>query len=264
MDPVALMDFLGFTTGEMERMGLILARLSGIMAAAPFFSRAVGPMRIRAVLILLVTLLLFPLAPHWAGEGRGETGLLAGAVVSELAIGAIMGILIHWSLVAVQVAGGIMGFQMGLNMAEVMDPTSGIQQGVLSSLLYWMGLIIFLTMDGHHLILEGLARSLHSLPLGSGLPKANVILQSGTASLERMFRMGFILAAPLVVAAKMLYLGMGLINRASPQVQVFFVSMPIAQIMGFLLLGLTLMIFRQVLVHEIEAFFAVAFHLVGL
>ncbi|OSM06136.1 flagellar biosynthetic protein FliR [Magnetofaba australis] len=264
MDPMALMDFLGFSVGEVERMALVLARLTGLFLAAPFFSRAIGPMRVRVTLLLAITLVIYPLVPPWPGEGGASAWELGTTAFVEALIGAIVGMLAHWVLVAVQVAGTIMGFEMGLSMAMVMDPTSGVQEGVLSNLLYMTSLMIFLAVNGHHWMLEGIARSFTSLPLGQGLPESAILYEAALQGFMRMFELSILIAAPVVVASKILYLGMGLINRASPQIQVFFVAMPIAQMMGFFIMGLTLAIFSQVMVREMEAFANLAFSVVNL
>lgn len=264
MDPLALMDFLGFSVGEVERMMLVMARISGIFLSAPFFSRTAGPLRIKIVLILALTVVIFPLVSPWPHEGQGNLWLMGHAAVVEVILGAIIGMLVHWVLMTVQVAGGVIGFQMGLSMAMVMDPTSGLQEGVLSNLLYLTGLLLFLSIDGHHLVLEGLTRSFHSLPLGSGLPEAGTLLEAGLAALLRMFKLALLISAPIIGVTKMLYLGMGLINKASPQIQVFFLSMPIAQMLGFLALGLYLVVIGELLVKEMQAYINAAFTLVGL
>ncbi|NGZ05452.1 MAG: flagellar biosynthetic protein FliR [Magnetococcales bacterium] len=255
MDLSAFMDLFGLTTGEIQRLVLILSRLSGMFLSAPFFSRSVGPNRIKAVLLIALTVVIFPLVTPWSGEGKKATMLALGyAAVTEVIIGAIFGMLIHWGLVAVQVAGGLMGFQMGLSMAMVMDPTSGVQEGVLSNLMYMTALMIFLAFNGHHLLLEGIARSFTTLPLGGGLPHSEELLRGSVELLVRMFKLALLVAAPVIGVTKLLYLGMGLINRASPQIQVFFVAMPIAQIVGFVVMGLTMAIFGQVMVRELDAF----------
>ncbi|MEO5341117.1 MAG: flagellar biosynthetic protein FliR [Magnetococcus sp. MYC-9] len=264
MDPMALMDFFGFTIGEVERMLLVMTRLSGLFLAAPFFSRTAGPARIKALLIIVLTLILYPLVAPWPHEGEGSPARMFYAAVSELLIGAVLGVLVHWVLFAAQVAGSVMGFQMGLSMAMVMDPTSGLQEGVLSNLLYLAGLMLFLTMDGHHLLLEGLARSFHALPLGKGLPSTHAMLDAAVLALLGMFKLALLIAAPIIAFTSMLYLGMGLINKASPQIQVFFLSMPIAQVIGLLALGLYLAVVGEVMMQEITRFIAAAFKLMGL
>ena len=264
MDPIALMDFLGFSVGEVERMMLVMARISGLFLSAPFFSRTVGPNRIKAVLVLALTVVIYPLVDPWPQEGQASLFSLFHAAILEVIIGAVIGMLVHWVLFTVQVAGGVMGFQMGLSMAMVMDPTSGLQEGVLSNLLYLTGLILFLSIDGHHMLLEGLARSFHSMPLGRGLPSSGSMLEAALATLLHMFRLALLISAPIIGFTKMLYLGMGLINKASPQIQVFFLSMPVAQMIGFLVLGLYMVVIGEVLMREMNAFFSAAFTLVGL
>ncbi len=264
MDPMAMMDFFGFSTGEVERMLLIMARISGLFLAAPFFSRTAGPGRIKVLLVILLTIVLYPLVAPWPHEGGGSLLQMGYATIVELTIGAVIGMLVHWILFAAQVAGSLMGFQMGLSMAMVMDPTSGMQEGVLSNLLYLTGLMLFLTMDGHHLLLEGLARSFHALPLGRGLPPAGSMLEAASIALMGMFKLALLIAAPIIAFTKMLYLGMGLINKASPQIQVFFLSMPVAQLVGLLVLGLYLAVVGEVLMKDMTLSIGAAFKLMGL
>ncbi|MEO5331853.1 MAG: flagellar biosynthetic protein FliR [Magnetococcus sp. YQC-5] len=263
MDPSALLDLFGLSTGEIERMVLIFSRLSGMFLSAPFYSRNAGPARIKALLLIALTVVIFPLVSPWSGEGKGNLWAMGYAALTEVIIGAIFGMLVHWVLVAVQVAGGLMGFQMGLSMAMAMDPTSGVQEGVLSNILYLSGLMIFLAFNGHHLLLEGIVHSFSTLPLGGGLPHSSDLLQGGVEIMVRMFRLALLVAAPVIGVTKLLYLGMGLVNRASPQIQVFFVAMPLAQIMGFIVMGLTMVLFGQVMVQEMESFFSAAYHVMG-
>ncbi|MEO5363023.1 MAG: flagellar biosynthetic protein FliR [Magnetococcus sp. DMHC-8] len=264
MDPMALMDFLGFSTGEVERMLLVMIRISGLLLTAPFLSRTAGPARIKVILTILLTIVIYPLVAPWPHEGKGRLAYMFQAGLVELLIGAMIGLLVHWMLFATQVAGSIMGFQMGLSMAMVMDPTSGLQEGVLSNLLYLTGLMLFLSMDGHHLLLEGLARSFQAMPLGRGLPPANSILDAFTIALLGMFKLALLIAAPIIAFTKMLYLGMGLINKASPQIQVFFLSMPIAQLVGLLVLGLYLAVIGEVMMRDATLSIGAAFKLIGL
>lgn len=263
MDLLSMMDLFGLSTGEIERLVLVFSRLSGLFLSAPFFSRSVGPNRIKIFLLVSITVVIYPLVAPWPGEGKGDLLAMGFAAVTEVIIGAIFGMLVHWVLVAVQVAGGVMGFQMGLSMAMAMDPTSGVQEGVLSNLLYMTAIVIFLAFNGHHLLLEGVVRSFATLPLGGGLPTSDTLLQGGVEIMVRMFKFALLIAAPVIGVTKLLYLGMGLINRASPQIQVFFVAMPIAQMLGFIIMGLTLTIFGQVLVQEINAFFSAAYQVMG-
>ncbi|MBF0273496.1 MAG: flagellar biosynthetic protein FliR [Magnetococcales bacterium] len=264
MEPSALLDLFGLSTGEIERLILIFSRLTGMFLSAPFFSRSVGPARIRALLLVSLTVVIYPLVSPWPGEGKGSVVAMGYAATTEVMIGAIFGMMVHWVLVAVQVAGGLMGFQMGLSMAMVMDPTSGVQEGVLSNILYLTALMIFLGFNGHHLLVEGVARSFATLPLGGGLPHSEDLLRGGAELMVRMFKLALLVAAPVIGATKLLYLGMGLINRASPQIQVFFVAMPIAQIVGFVVMGLSMTIFGQVMVQEMDGFLSAALRVLRL
>ncbi|MBF0161035.1 MAG: flagellar biosynthetic protein FliR [Magnetococcales bacterium] len=264
MDPMALMDFFGFSIGEVERMMLVMARVSGIFLSAPFFSRTAGPTRIKALLIIVLTIVLYPLVSPWSHEGQGNMPYMLYAAVVELAIGIVIGLLVQWVLLAAQVAGSVLGFQMGLSMAMVMDPTSGIQEGVLSNMLYLTGLMLFLAMNGHHMLLEGLARSFHVLPLGQGLPGGNALLEAAVTAVLGMFKLALLIAAPIITFTTVLYLGMGLINKAAPQIQVFFLSMPVAQMIGVLALGLYLTVFGDVMMREITLSTGAALKLMGL
>ncbi len=265
MDYTALLDLLGFSTGEIERMGLVAARLSGLFLTAPFFARTGNaPMRVRVALIMALTYMLVPLVPPWAGEGEGQAARMLFAAVTEVMIGAAIGMVVHWGMAATQVAGTVIGFEMGLSMAQVMDPTSGMQENVVSNLLYLAASMIFIIMDGPFLLLEGLTHSFRTLPLGGGGLSALALLEAATAAVLRMFQLALILAAPIVVASKLLYLGMGLINRATPQIQVFFLAMPVIQMVGLVIIGLSMVLFGQVMIRELELSLGLMRQMVGL
>ncbi|MGN7610786.1 flagellar biosynthetic protein FliR [Magnetococcales bacterium HHB-1] len=263
MDLQAFADLAGFSTSEIQRIALIFARITGLFLSAPFFSRSVGPSRIRVMIAITLSFAVFPLVPAWPGEETATLLQLGWAVLVEILIGAVLGILAHWVLVSVQVAGMVVGFSMGLSMAMVMDPTSGVQEGVVSNLFYMISLILFLSIDGHHMLIEGIVRSYSTLPLGVGL-SSEAILHTGTKEMARLFELAILISAPVLVATKMLYLGMGLINRASPQIQVFFLAMPLAQMIGFLILGLSMTVFAEKMMREMKIFITMAFQLAGI
>lgn len=263
MDPALLMDMLGLSTGEWQRMALVMARLSGLFLFAPFFSRSVGPARIRVILLFTITLAIFPMVPHWPGEGKAQVTAMAMAILTEGIIGLVMGMLTHWALLSAQTAGNIIGVEIGLSMATVMDPTSGMQEGVVSNLLYLASLMIFLALDGHLLLLQGLINSFKALPPGGGAPSPEKMLQGVLIGVTRMFELGILLAAPVIAVSKLIYVGLALINRASPQIQVFFVATPLTQVAGMLLIGLTMGMYSQSQLAHLEEFMTLAWRLTG-
>lgn len=264
MDINQLVDFLGFSVGDLERLVLIITRLTGLIITAPFFSRSAGPPQIRAAFVFITALILWPLVPPWSGEGSGNIPGMFLAGTQELMIGAILGIFVHWAFAAVQMAGSMMGFEMGLSMAQVMDPTSGAQVGVLGNMFYWGAMVIFLAMNGHHTLLLALTDSFKVLPLGSGFPAGADMAQAAVGAVMRLFKIGLLIATPVIAASKLLYLGLGLINRASPQIQVFFVAMPVAQMLGFTVITLTVAAFGHVVIREFEAFMILGLNLLGM
>lgn len=194
-------------------------RILSFVMAAPLFGHSSLPGQVKIVLAFLLTLLvagiLPPLPPvsllSWAG---------VGVLIEQVIIGLSMGFVMHIVLAVVMVAGEYIGLQMGLGFASFFSPDTGTNSMVLSRVFYMVTLLAFLAFNGHLFMIQILAASFSSLPIGmTGLDAGAFNLMARFGSV--VFASGLLLALPLVTALLMINLSMGILNRSAPQFTVF-------------------------------------------
>lgn len=209
-------------------------RIGAFFMASPLLGHSAIPMRVKVVLAALLSLLLAPNLPplpavpvfSWAG---------LGIVVEQFLIGMAIGLCMRVTFTAVESAGEIIGLQMGLGFASFYAPDTGSNSMVLSRLLFMFTLLMFLAFDAHLLVLELLAGTFSSLPIGGVRfdPSAwQMLARYGST----IFLSGLLLAMPLVAALLITNLAMGILNRAAPQLTVFSVGFPLTLTLGLVLL----------------------------
>lgn len=208
-------------------------RLTAFLAASPLWGHDSIPRQAKLGLAVLITVVLAPVLPplpdvpliSWAG---------LGIIVEQMLIGIAIGLTMRVTFAVIQAAGDIIGLQMGLGFATFFAPDTGTNTLVLARLLYMIGLLIFLALNGHLIVLEILAESFVSLPIGQALdPAAGITLVRHAAII---FASGLLLALPLVAALLTINLAMGILNRASPQLTVFSIGFPLTLTVGLVLL----------------------------
>jgi flagellar biosynthetic protein FliR len=253
-----------FDTVELTRSVTALAwvflRVTGLMLVAPVLGANVVATRVKIVLAVTLTLLIAPLAPApVALELWSAAGLLAAA--TQLAIGVALGFCVQMMFDALVLAGQTISMTMGLGFATLIDPERGASTPVLSQFLLILGLLIFLALNGHVLLIETLVDSFRWAPVGAPLPTGGVrelVLWGG-----RIFDTGLLIALPAVVALIVVNLAMGVVSRAAPQLNLFAVGFPAAMLFGFVILLLSLPVLEGVFLRLVEDGFETAARVVG-
>lgn len=219
---------------------LIFARLGTILMLLPALGEQSIPARLRLTFALAFALILYPLILPQLGPIPDTVGGLAAAVGHELAIGFIIGGLIRLILTAAQVAGAVIAFQMGLSMAQASDPTQpGVQGAIVGNFLALLGVTLIFATDMHYMLLAGIYASYDYFP-----PDAPLMLGDAAEMAVEIVGMSFVvgvqMAAPLLVFGLVFYLGLGILGRLMPQIQVFFMAMPANIIIGLIIFALLL------------------------
>ena len=150
---------------------------------------------------------------------------LAILVAGEVAIGAVIGFLARLMLLAFEMAGEIVAIQMGFGIAAVFDPLGGHRSSLVGRWLWLAGTALFLTLGGHHLLLRAFGTSLTALPPGRGFPvdqAAEIVFRASADAIASPLR----IAAPIVGALLLATLGLGILARTVPQMNVFVVGIP--------------------------------------
>lgn len=231
---------------------LILIRVGSIVSTAPIFGDSNVPGQIKVAIALVLSVSLYPVVPAFALPSTNVSIYLL-LVAGEMLIGLILGMVGQVLFASVRIAGELTGMQMGLSMANVVDPQSQTQVSQIAQFQYTLAALLFLGMDAHHVVIQAMVHSYELLPPGQvqfGAPLIEEII-SLTAG---MFTLGLQLGAPLVISLFVANLIMGFIARSVPQMNIFAVGFPFTIMLGFVLLLLGMPFFVQAVRILLEKF----------
>lgn len=211
-----------------------LARVLGLIAAAPVFNNAAVPATMKLVLGLAITAAIAPAAGPMPEVSPGSgAGLLI--LVGQGIIGATLGFAMRIAFAAADLMGDLCGLQMGLGFATFYDPQSAATSGMLSDFFGVITTLILLAGNGHLLMLGALAQSFQTMPVSASMLPASTIAQVADWG-GMVFRYGLLLSLPLVVAMMIANLALGVLTKAAPQLNIFAVGFPLTIFSGFLVL----------------------------
>ena len=220
---------------------LVLLRISIFLFMLPVFSSTVFPDRLKMGFALVVSLLLYSVVEIDLSRFPMDvvsTGLL---ILAEAMIGVTLGLCMRMFFAAVQLAGQIIGFQMGYAMINVLDPQTGANVSIMDQFGYWVCIVVFLLLNGHHIIFLAAVDSFKIVPVGffmmHGALPAKVI-EIGA----QLFLLSVKIGAPVIVSLAFVSVAFGLVAKFSPQMNVMIVAFPIQIITGLTLFGITLQI----------------------
>ncbi len=209
-----------------------MLRISALLMAAPLFSLDALSIRIRVMLALAVTFLVYPLVEWPVIDPVSAEGLVQ--IVNQLFIGAMMGLMLQVAIGAISLAGQTIAGSMGLSMASMVDPNIG-NVPVISQFLVIMSTLIFLGFGGHVIMISMIVDSFTSVPIGQFIlgqaTYGKVIAWSGM-----MFLGGVLLALPVMVSLLFINIGLGIVTRAAPSLNIFSVGFPASIAAGLLVL----------------------------
>jgi flagellar biosynthetic protein FliR len=233
-----------------------LLRISGFMLVAPVLGANVVPARVKIALAVALAVLVAPLSPPPPGlEPLSAAGVLAMA--TQVGIGLAIGFAVQIAFDALVMAGQLVSMTMGLGFATLVDPARGGATPVLSQFMLILGILLFLSVDGHLALIGVLVESFRWAPVGpAGLgPDGlwSLALWGG-----RIFEAGLVIALPALIALLGINLGMGVVSRAAPQLNLFAVGFPVAMLFGFLAVLISLPTLENVFIRLLDEALAVA------
>jgi flagellar biosynthetic protein FliR len=220
-----------------------LVRLLGLVMAAPVFSNRGMPVRVRLAAGLGIAIAVLPSLPPMPDIAPGS-GVGLVVMGQQVFIGAAIGFSIRLVFAAIDLAGSFIGMQMGLSFALFFDPNSGGQSAVLADFLSLIATLLFLALDGHLIMIDLLVRSFEWLPVGSGINGSGwgLIPRAGSA----IFATGLLLSLPVLAVLLVSNTALGVLTRASPQLNLFAIGFPITMTAGYLTLILLMTNFGPV------------------
>ena len=215
-----------------------LVRILAFIAAAPLWSTAGIPRRTRLILGIAITIALAPALPAMPSVAPAS---LAGLwiLLQQMLIGIGMGFAARIVFSAVDLAGEFIGLQMGLGFATAYDPLNSSQTPVISEFISLIGLLLFLSLNGHLIYIVTLAQSFYAIPVGPNPLGAGSWLNLVELG-SKIFSAGLLLALPVVIALMITNIGLAVLTRAAPQLNIFALGFPLTLIGGFFALAISM------------------------
>jgi flagellar biosynthetic protein FliR len=223
---------MGAWAGFLSAMLLTLVRVSGILVFAPFFSASAIPVRAKAVFAGAVAVLLAPLV---ATLPRAHAEIDFAALIGELAVGLIYGLILALLNEMLLFAGEIAGLQFSFSAVNLLDPTSSIQTPLMGDLFQLVGTLVLIAAGLDRILLASLVRSFRAVPLGTYAIQpitSHAIVESAGG----IFLAAVELAAPVLAATMLVELKVALLSRLSPQLPVMSLTVPMKTLVGFAVL----------------------------
>lgn len=216
---------------------LTFARVGAMIMLLPVLGDVGVPSRVRLAFALAVSFALAPVVAKYYPAQAPGTIALAVLIARETTAGIVIGAMARLIMSALEVAGTVIATQTGLAFAQTFDPTQNQQSAIIGTFLSLLGVVLIFETGLHHLIIGAISGSYTLLPPAGAFPvgdmaKLVVDIVAGA------FALGLQLAAPFVVFGLLIYVALGIVSRLMPQLQVFFVAMPLNILVGFILLML--------------------------
>lgn len=210
---------------------LIFVRVLGFFATMPLFSYRTIPLPFKIGLSFFLALTMYYTVDSSAVN---IDQLYIFLVLKEAMVGLLIGLIAYIILSAVQIAGGFIDFQMGFAIANVVDPQTGAQSPLIGQYFYIFALLFLLSVNGHHLLIDGIFFSYEYIPLHTFIPFSDgSIPQFLIHTFNHMFLIAFQMAIPIVGCLFLVDVALGIIARTVPQLNVFVVGLPIKIFVSF-------------------------------
>ncbi len=240
------MDF----TIDMSRIALtavVALRLGILFGLLPLLSARTVPVLWRLALAVAMAAAVAPTLPLPAGAAADllDWRAVAGEAVTSAVAGALLAFAVAIPFAAVQFAGEIVSMQMGFSLLRAFDPTSGTQMSAVSQLYYLLAVILFFTLDAHHVVLAALVDSFRILPPFGGLA-ADAGAWHVVGRFSAFFRVGLQIAAPCIIVLLLVSAAMGVLVKTVPQLNILIVGLPIKIAVGLAAVGFSLVFFNEI------------------
>jgi flagellar biosynthetic protein FliR len=230
---------------------LVFARIGTMLMMLPGLGELAVPVRVRLTIALVLTAVLLPLHRNAYALDLRSSGPVITMLAQELFVGAVLGLAARFTISALHVAGSVIAQQLGLGFVTAFDPSQGQQGVILGNFLTLLGITLIFALDLHHLVIAALNDS-YTLFQPGDIPLLGDVAALTARSIANAFRVGIQLSAPFLVFGLLFNLGLGILSRLMPQMQVFFVGVPLSILVGFLILLLAVGAMMGVFLGSVE------------
>lgn len=228
-----------FLQGELFGYFLVFARLGAAVMLLPGFGEAFVSPRIRLLLAFAVTFAVMPIVGDRLPALPTDILGLVVVLLGEILIGLFLGALARLLFSVLQTAGTLIANFTSLGAAQVLDPSTAATNTLPGNFLTVLALVLIFATNLHHVMLTALVDSYTTFPAGSAPPLAD-FADEATKLVGQGFGLALQLSAPLLVVTLVMQIGLGLLARLMPQMQVFFVAMPLQILLGIAIFAITL------------------------
>jgi flagellar biosynthetic protein FliR len=218
---------------------LVFARTGTMVMLLPGLGEQNISARLRLTIALILAAVLLPLHRSAYAIDTSALGPALVMLVEEILVGAVLGVTARLTISALEVAGSVIAQQLGLGFVTAIDPTQGEQGVLVGNFLTMLGVTLFFATDMHHLVIAALNDSYTLFEPGE-VPASGDVAALLTRTVSGAFRIGIQLSAPFLVFGLLFNVGLGVLSRLMPQMQVFFVALPLSIMIGLLFLVLVL------------------------
>lgn len=230
-------------TNKYQLFLLIFVRVSGIFIFSPLFSSQNVPNPLKLGFSFFVSILLTTtLNVDYLSSIETNYVLL---IIKELMLGLIIGYVSYAFFSAFYVLGQIVDMEIGFGMVNVIDPQNKVQVPVMGNFYYILAFLVFLMVNGHHIVIRALIESYELVPIGKFYINEGMTYKL-IEILGKTFSLGFRISSPIVVVMLLIDILLGVLSRSMPQMNVFVVGMPLKIIVGLLIIAISIPVFYAI------------------
>jgi len=233
------MEILGLSVDMFKSFLLVLLRVSVLLFMMPIFGAKRIPNVMKAGIALSISIAILPVVlpdPEMFPETAFQFAFI---VLCEIIVGVILGMIVNVFFMGIQMAGQMAGLQMGFAIATIFDPNSGIQSSMVSQLGYWVALVVFLLLDGHHLLILAVRNSFEIIQFGQ-ISLQQSLYKPVLALASQLFVLAVKVGAPTIAALIFVDVGFALTAKVSPQMNILIVALPLKIAVGLMFFGISL------------------------
>ena len=236
---VDILQLTNLSTAYLQSFFLTLTRISVIVATSPLFGSRTVPALAKASLAVLLSVVVLPLNTQGLTPVSEDVFGLVLALAREVLLGALVGFSSAMMFTAMQMAAHLAGLQMGFAFANVLDPMNQNQISLLDQLYSMLTVLVFLAINGHHLLIMAIQRTFEIVPLNT-FALSSVMVDKIVVLASQLLVISARIALPILAALLLADVSLGIIARVVPQLNVFFLGLPLKVGLGLVMLALVL------------------------
>ena len=242
---------LNWTISQFLTVIIIMIRVAPLIFFMPVIGSKSVPAQVKILTAVSISMILVSTVPVDISSLPETTLAFAIFVLSEICFAGILAVFARMIFSAAQIAGQMVGIQMGMGMAGVMDPQSGTQVSLVGQLWYLLAILIFLSINGHHIFFKTLTESFNWVKPGTLILK-QASYEGMMQGVSHMFVLAVKIMAPASAAVFFSHVAMGIIAKTVPQIPILIVGMPLNIGVGLIFVGLSLAYFCPLMIRQFE------------